>query len=139
MVDRIAALTALAARKPGDAMVRYALGAEYKKRGDAAAALAAYAEAIRIDPDYTAAYVEAGEVHAAEGRPDAARQVWQNGIAAADRKGALRTRKHLERLLAALEPRHAAGGAEERALPSPMRARGPGHASRPQGLRPESS
>ena len=136
MADRIEALTGLAARKPGDAMIRYALGVEHRKRGDAAAALGAYTEAIRIDPDYTAAYIEAGEV-LAEARPDEARKIWLEGIAAADRKGAVRTRKHLERLLAALERSDAADDGEE--LPSPMRSREPGHQSRPQGLRRQSS
>ncbi|MBI4537995.1 MAG: hypothetical protein HY704_00625 [Gemmatimonadetes bacterium] len=146
MQDRIAALRALATGRPGDAIVRYALGVELRRRGETAAALEALTEAIRIEPDYTAAYVEAGEIHAAEGRPNSAREIWLRGIAAAERKGASRTRLHVQRLLAALErssPTSASAPAAQAAhtadaagaLPSAMRPRDAAHVSRPVELR----
>lgn len=132
MADRLQALKALAVERPADPMVRYALGVEYRKRGETGAALDAYLDAIRVDPGYTAAYVEAGELLAAEGRREAAREIWARGVLAAERKGALRTQLHLQRLLAALE--RGDFDAPERRPPPAMRPREGGHTSRPLGL-----
>lgn len=132
MTDRLPALKALAAKRPADPMVRYALGVEYRKRGEVGAALDAYLDAIRVDPGYTAAYVDAGELLAAQGRRDAAREIWTRGVLAAERKGALRTKLHLQRLLAALE-RGDFDQPEPRA-PRAKRPRGRGRLSRPIGL-----
>lgn len=140
MTDRVAALRALAAKKPGDPKIHYALGLELRKRGESGGALDAFLDAVRADPDYTAAYVAAGEVYAAEARRDAAREIWVRGVAAARRKGALRTRLHIERLIAALEQggppasRQPERRDRDGTLPSGMRPVDGPHVSRPLGF-----
>ena len=76
----------LAEGKDG-ALLRFGLGNEYLRCGDAAAAVEHLRRAVGLDPDYSAAWKMLGKALNAAGRPDEARAAWNDGIAAAQRKG----------------------------------------------------
>ena len=76
----------LAAGKDG-ALLRFGLGNEYLKCGDAAAAATHLRRAVALDPDYSAAWKLLGKALNAARRDDEALAAWNEGIAAAERKG----------------------------------------------------
>lgn len=69
------------------ALLRFGLGNEYLKCGDAATAVAHLRRAVAIDPGYSAAWKLLGKALAAAREEDAALAAWREGIAAAERKG----------------------------------------------------
>jgi predicted Zn-dependent protease len=79
-------LKMLAAGRDG-ALLRFSLGNEYLKAGDAAAAATHLARAVALDPAYTAAWKLLGRALADSGQPDAALAAYREGIAVAERKG----------------------------------------------------
>jgi tetratricopeptide (TPR) repeat protein len=76
----------LAAGKDG-ALLRFGLGNEYFKRGDAAGAAVHFRRAVDFDPGYSAAWKMLGKALASAQRNEEALSAWQEGIAAAERKG----------------------------------------------------
>ncbi len=76
----------LAAGKDG-ALLRFGLGNEYLKCGDVEAAVTHLRRAVALDPDYSAAWKLLGKALSASRRDDDALTVWNEGIAAAQRKG----------------------------------------------------
>jgi Flp pilus assembly protein TadD len=76
----------LAAGKDG-ALLRFGLGSEHLKRGDAAAAVLHFERAVALDPTYSAAWKMLGKALLAAQRVDEARSAWSEGVAAAERKG----------------------------------------------------
>jgi Flp pilus assembly protein TadD len=76
----------LAEGKDG-ALLRFGLGNEYLRCGDSAAAVEHLRRAVELDPDYSAAWKMLGKALNAAGRADEARAAWNDGIAAAQRKG----------------------------------------------------
>ncbi len=76
----------LAAGKDG-ALLRFGLGSEYLKRGDAAPAVVHFRRAVELDPAYSAAWKMLGKALALDRRHDDALAAWNEGIAAAQRKG----------------------------------------------------
>lgn len=76
----------LAAGKDG-ALLRFALGSEYLKVGDAARASAHLRQAVAFDAGYSAAWKLLGQSLAAEARHAEALAAYRDGIAAAERKG----------------------------------------------------
>lgn len=85
----------LAAGKDG-ALLRFALGSEYLKVGEAARASAHLRQAIAFDPGYSAAWKLLGQALAAEGRHDEALAAYRDGIAAAERKGDKQAMKEMQ-------------------------------------------
>jgi Tfp pilus assembly protein PilF len=69
------------------ALLRFSLGNEYLKAGDAHNARAQLAEAVARDPAYSAAWNLLGKARAEEGRFEAALDAWRRGIAVAEGKG----------------------------------------------------
>jgi predicted Zn-dependent protease len=94
----------LAAGKDG-ALLRYSLGNEYLKAGDAGAAATHLARAVDLDANYTAAWKLLGKALAATGRDDDAREAYRNGIAVARRRGDKQAQKEMEVFLRRLEAR----------------------------------
>ena len=93
----------LAGGKDG-ALLRFGLGNEYFRRGELEAAVEHLRRAVGFDPDYSAAWKLLGKALNAAGRIDDARAAWNDGIAAAQRKGdkqALREMQVFVRRLAA--------------------------------------
>jgi predicted Zn-dependent protease len=76
----------LAAGKDG-ALLRFGLGNEYLKLGEADAAAAHLQRAVELDPAYSAAWKMLGKALASAHRDDEALSAWREGIAAAERKG----------------------------------------------------
>jgi len=85
----------LAAGKDG-ALLRFGLGSEYLKSGDAAAAVEHLQRAVALDPGYSAAWKLLGKALLAAGRSDEALVAWRDGIAAAERKGDKQAMKEMQ-------------------------------------------
>lgn len=83
-VERFEAL--LAAGKDG-ALLRFGLGSEYLKQGDAARAAGHLRAAVGHDPGYSAAWKLLGKALEAGGAPEEAARAYRSGIAAAEKKG----------------------------------------------------
>jgi predicted Zn-dependent protease len=69
------------------ALLRYSLGNEYFKAGNAERAAGYFRDAVERDPGYSAAWKLLGKALADSGRTDEALAAWQSGIEAAARKG----------------------------------------------------
>jgi Tfp pilus assembly protein PilF len=85
----------LASGKDG-ALLRFGLGNEYLKAGDAARASEHLQRAVALDPAYSAAWKLLGKALLAAGRGDEALQAWRDGIAAAERKGDKQAMKEMQ-------------------------------------------
>ena len=94
-MDRATALEALLAKGQDNALLRYSLGNEYLNGGDPAAAAAHLQRAVVHDPDYSAAWKLLGKAHAALSQNAEAREAYESGIAAANRKGDKQAEKEM--------------------------------------------
>lgn len=70
-----------------NALLRYSLGNEYLKRGEPATALEHLRLAVKLDPDYSAAWKLLGRALEQAGEREAALAAYRDGIAVAERKG----------------------------------------------------
>jgi tetratricopeptide (TPR) repeat protein len=102
VTSRIDTLKKFIAARPADPFPRYGLAQEYKNAGRLAEAQAEFATLMREHPDYTAAYLHAGNVALAMGDRANARAVYEQGIAACVRRGDAHARGELEGALAGL-------------------------------------
>lgn len=84
----------LAAGREG-ALLRYSLGNEYLKVGDAARAAEHLARAVAIDPQYTAAWKLYGSALSAGGRNAEALDAYRVGIAVARTRGDKQAEKEM--------------------------------------------
>ena len=84
----------LAAGKDG-ALLRFSLGNEHLKAGDAARAAEHLARAVAQDPDFTAAWKLYGKALAAAGRDDEALAAYRTGMAVAARRGDKQAEKEM--------------------------------------------
>jgi Tfp pilus assembly protein PilF len=80
-------LEAMRARGQDSALLRYSLGNEYLKQEQIDQATEHLAEAVRLDPDYSAAWKLYGKALAQGHRPDKAVEALGHGIEVAERKG----------------------------------------------------
>jgi Tfp pilus assembly protein PilF len=94
-MSRVTALEALLAKGQDNALLRYSIGNEYLNAGDPAAATAHLQRAVVHDPDYSAAWKLLGKSHAALGQIGEAREAYENGISAANRKGDKQAEKEM--------------------------------------------
>jgi len=85
----------LAAGKDG-ALLRFGLGNEYFKLGDADSAAIHFRRAVELDPAYSAAWKMLGKALAGAARHDEALAAWREGIAAAQRKGDKQAMREME-------------------------------------------
>lgn len=85
----------LAGGKEG-ALLRFGLGNEYLKCGDAETAVEHLRRAVAIDPGYSAAWKLLGKALAAAHREEAALAAWRDGITAAERKGDKQAMKEMQ-------------------------------------------
>jgi len=93
----------LAAQAPENVMVRYSLGLEYLKAKRYEEAEREFRVAVRLKPDYSAAYRELGKALVGLARPDEAREIYQKGAEIACEKGDLQTKREIEVFLRRLE------------------------------------
>jgi len=77
------------------ALLRYALGNEWLKAGDAEQAVVRLREAIELDARYSAAWKLLGKALADSGHITAALDVYTQGIVAAEGKGDLQAAKEM--------------------------------------------
>lgn len=69
------------------ALLRFSLGNEYLKSGDAQNARLQLSEAVARDPGYSAAWKLLGRAYTEIGQPQAALDAYRQGIAVAEKKG----------------------------------------------------
>ena len=91
------------------ALLRYSLGLEYAKAGDAARAIAHLREAVARDPLYSAAWKALGKALADAARPVEALEAYRQGIEAARRKGDRQAQKEMTVFARRLEKSGGAG------------------------------
>ena len=84
----------LAAGKDG-ALLRFSLGNEHLKAGDFERAALHLAQAVALDPDYTAAWKLYGKALAAAGRKVEAAAAYRAGIAVASKRGDKQAEKEM--------------------------------------------
>jgi predicted Zn-dependent protease len=88
-------LKMLDAGKDG-ALLRYSLGNEYAKSGDAANATVHLRRAVELDPEYTAAWKLLGRMLADSGHAIDALDAYTKGIAVAGRRGDKQAQKEMQ-------------------------------------------
>ena len=87
---------------PKDSFARFGVAMEYARRGENDKALENFRKLWELNPDYTAAYFQAGKLLAKVGNKDMARHVLSEGIQAATRSDDLHTKNEMEAALADL-------------------------------------
>jgi Tfp pilus assembly protein PilF len=85
--DLIANLEALLAKGGDGAALRLALASRYLDAGDAAAAVKHSEAAVRLDPEYSAAWKAFGRALTAAGRNTDALTAYERGAKVAERRG----------------------------------------------------
>ena len=85
--DLIANLEALLAKGGDGAALRLALASRYLDSGDAAAAVRHAEAAVRLDPEYSAAWKALGRALTVAGRAPDALAVYERGAQVAERRG----------------------------------------------------
>lgn len=93
----------LAVKAPENVMVRYSLGLEYLKATRFVEAEREFREAVRLKPDYSAAYRELGKALVGLDRREEAREIYAKGAEVACEKGDLQTKREIEVFLRRLE------------------------------------
>lgn len=88
-------LEAMLARGQDSAILRYGLGNEYLKAGDAARAVEHLRACVGLDASYSAAWKLLGKALTERGRPDEAIAAYESGIAAAEKKGDIQAAKEM--------------------------------------------
>jgi tetratricopeptide (TPR) repeat protein len=83
----IANLEKMLAAGRESALLRFSLGSEHSKAGDAEAAIAHLRRAVELDPAYSAAWKLLGKALTDAGRPQAALEAYRQGIRVAEQKG----------------------------------------------------
>jgi predicted Zn-dependent protease len=88
-------LETMRARGQDSALLRYSLGNEYLKQDRPDEALPHLAEAVRMDPGYSAAWKLYGKTLAAAGQHREAITAFDHGIATAETKGDVQAAKEM--------------------------------------------
>jgi Tfp pilus assembly protein PilF len=99
MIER---LETMLAQGRDSALLRFGLGSEHLRAGDAAKAAAHLREALVHDPGYSAAWKLLG-LALRDTDPEAARDAWRRGIATAQSKGDKQAAREMQVFLRRLE------------------------------------
>jgi Tfp pilus assembly protein PilF len=99
--DRFEALLAAGKDAP---LLRFSLGMHYLKAGDAGRAAGHLREAVKQDPQYSAAWKLLGKALAEGGDAEGARAAYRSGIAAAEGRGDKQAAREMAVFLKRLEP-----------------------------------
>lgn len=102
MAPEIDELKEIVAEDPEDPLVRYSLGSELL-RARRAGEIREFREAIRLKPDYTAAFRGLGQALDDNGASVEAIDVFQQGIQVAEETGDLQTGKEMRVFLKRVE------------------------------------
>lgn len=95
-----------------NALLRFSLGSEYLKSGDASLACAHLARALEHDPAYSAAWKLYGRALAEAGRAEDALRAYRQGITVAERKGDKQAAKEMQVFARRIERGIAARGSD---------------------------
>ena len=79
-----------------NALLRFGLGFEYLRAGDASTAISHLQQAVTFDPTYSAAWKMLGKALAEAGRSQEALSAYRDGIAAAEKKGDKQAMKEMQ-------------------------------------------
>jgi tetratricopeptide (TPR) repeat protein len=85
--NRLAILQSLLEQNPNDAFARYGLAMEYVKAGELERAVGEFRAVLAVNADYSYAYFHGGQTLEKLGRVEEAREMYEQGIAAASRTG----------------------------------------------------
>ncbi len=96
-------LEAMLANGRDNALLRFSLGSALLGDGDAEQAAGHLAEAVRQDPEYSAAWKVYGKALQALGEPGEAMRAYEKGIAAAENKGDKQAAKEMRVFLRRLQ------------------------------------
>jgi len=91
------------------ALLRYSLGCEYLKAGNAEQGIQRLREALERDPDYSAAWKVLGRALAERGQVDEARSAYARGIEAARMRGDRQAEKEMTVFARRLAPKGGGG------------------------------
>ena len=100
--NRIEILTQFIQADPKDSFARFGLAMEYARLGESDQALEHFRKLRELNPNYIAAYFQAGKVLAKIGQTETARQILGEGIQAAGRVGDLHAKNEMEAAVADL-------------------------------------
>lgn len=112
--DLIANLEALLAKGGDGATLRLALASRYLDAGDAPAAVEHAEAAVRLDPEYSAAWKALGRALTAAGRGADAQAAYERGAQVAERRGDQQAAKEM-RVFGKRLQRAAAAAAQDKA------------------------
>ena len=87
-------------KNPKDLLARYGLAMEYAQQGDHDQALENFRFLLEANPDYVAAYYQAGRLLQKMGQVQQAREMLRQGILVSARVGDLHSKSELEAALA---------------------------------------
>lgn len=107
--DPLERFEALLASGKDSALLRFSLGSQYLKAGEAARAAGHLRAAVAQDADYSAAWKLLGKALAEGGRRDEAIDAYRRGIAAAEKKGDKQAAREMGVFLRRLEKEGPAG------------------------------
>lgn len=96
---RLEILTQLVERNPQDSFARYGLAMEYARQGQYEHAMEHFQKLWKVNPDYAAAYYQAGQVLVKAGQVEEARRIFQKGIEVTSRLGDRHAKSELEAAL----------------------------------------
>ena len=96
-------LERLLAAGKDNALLRYSLGNEYLKAGDAHAACHHLSKALEHDPEYSAAWKLYGRALADSGRDAEALDAYRKGIEVAEKKGDKQAAKEMQVFMRRIE------------------------------------
>jgi Flp pilus assembly protein TadD len=100
--NRLEILSDFVQMKPKDSFARYGLAMELTKLGENEKALKHFRMLWEMNPDYTAAYFQAGMLLAKIGQKETAREVLTQGVQAAARNNDLHAKSEIEAALGEL-------------------------------------
>lgn len=100
-------LEKLLAAGKDNALLRFSLGSEYLKGAEPASAALHLAEAVKLDPGYSAGWKLLGKALAEAARPQEALEAYRQGIAVAEKKGDLQAAKEMAVFARRLEKQQA--------------------------------
>jgi len=95
-------LEAMLLESPDDSFLRYGIAMEDRSAGNGAAALAGFLDVLSRDPAYVPAYFQAAQLEIDEGRTVEARDLLEQGIAAARKAGDSHAMGEMQNVLQAL-------------------------------------
>lgn len=84
-------------------LLRYGLGNAYLKEGKHDLALEHLRQAVRLDPNYSAAWKSLGKAFAEAGRASEAMEAYASGIQVAEKKGDIQAAKEMRVFLKRLQ------------------------------------